>query len=251
MAILLDDIDIDNLDENPKAETPKVEEARDEWDDVSDGAVEEKEEEAKSEESVPDVPKPKPERAKDTKKSAGEKSKIDSKLRSPICVIMGHVDTGKTKLLDKIRRTNIQEGEAGGITQQIGATYFPVDTLKKMTGYFAQKYKLEYKLPGLLIIDTPGHASFTNLRSRGSSLCDIAILVVDIMHGIEQQTVESIEMLRAKKSYFIIALNKIDRIADWKPMPNQPFEVTFKQQSQHCKDNFKKRLDIAIMEFAE
>lgn len=172
-------------------------------------------------------------------------------LRSPICCIMGHVDTGKTKLLDNIRRTKVQDGEAGGITQQIGATFFPVEAIKQKTARLAETMKLEYRLPGLLVIDTPGHESFTNLRTRGSSLCDIAILVVDIMHGLEPQTLESLRLLRQKKAPFVVALNKIDRCYGWKTMPDMPVQEALKHQNEHVIREFEDRTKQIMVEFAE
>jgi len=121
-------------------------------------------------------------------------------IRAPIACILGHIDHGKTSLLDYVRGTVVQQREAAGITQHIGASYFPTkdikEFLKKSKQAFAEK---DIKLPGLLIIDTPGHAAFLNLRKRGGAVADIAILVIDVMAGTMPITWNLFEFLGIKK----------------------------------------------------
>jgi translation initiation factor 5B len=179
------------------------------------------------------------------------KARSKDELRSPIACVLGHVDTGKTSLLDKIRQTNVQAGEAGGITQQIGATYFPSEAIRSKTAVVNKSGEFEVKVPGLLVIDTPGHESFSNLRSRGSSLCNIAILVVDIMHGLEPQTLESMKLLRDRRTPFLVALNKIDRMYGWTPIPNNGFVDSFNHQNRGCQSEFEDRLEKTKLAFAE
>ncbi|WVW83363.1 hypothetical protein I302_105382 [Kwoniella bestiolae CBS 10118] len=187
------------------------------------------------------------EKRKQAAQAAGNKED----LRSPICCILGHVDHGKTKLLDQIRQTSVAEGEAGGITQQIGATFFPKSAIVEKTAVVNPENATDVKIPGLLIIDTPGHESFSNLRTRGSSLCNIAILVVDITQGLEPQTIESINLLKKGRTPFIVALNKIDRMYGWEPKKNAGFRETLNSQKAFVKSEFEDRVKAAKLAFAE
>ena len=152
-------------------------------------------------------------------------------IRSPICTVMGHVDHGKSSVLDKIRGTAIVKSEAGAITQAIGASIVPLDTIKNICGDLLKKLNINFTIPGLLFKDTPGHAAFTNLRRRGGNLADIAILVIDINQGVQPQTLESIDILKQYKTPFLVALNKIDAINGWQTK-TMPLLQSISQQSQ-------------------
>jgi translation initiation factor 5B len=160
------------------------------------------------------------------------------------------VDSGKTSLLDDLRKTNVQVREAGGMTQHIGASFFPVETLKQLIGPYMANFKTGIEIPGLLIVDTPGHEAFTNLRRRGGSVADIAILVVDALRGFEAQTYECIEILKARKTPFIVAVNKIDRIPGWKPQQNTPFMKSYAAQSSFVQDELNNRLYQVMGDFS-
>jgi translation initiation factor 5B len=175
------------------------------------------------------------------KSKKGSKAKVnpDSNIRTPIVVVMGHVDHGKTSLLDKIRGTAVVDIEAGAITQHIGATEVPLTVIQDFCG---AHFGAEIQVPGLLFIDTPGHHAFTSLRSRGGSLADLAVLIVDVNEGFQPQTIESLGILKRYKTPFVVAANKIDRIAGWRPSANSSFAKTLKNQNERVVEELDTRL---------
>jgi len=157
--------------------------------------------------------------------------------------VLGHVDSGKTSLLDRIRGTGVQEREAGGITQHIGASFLPADIIQKRCGLLYEKLgKSETKIPGVLVIDTPGHEVFTNLRTRGGSAADIAILVVDVNRGFQPQTNESLKILQSRKVPFVVALNKVDQISGWKTTDTAYITQAIKEQPQSIQTDLDQKI---------
>lgn len=165
-------------------------------------------------------------------------------IRQPIVTVVGHVDHGKTSILDCLRESCIQEGEAGGITQKISFTLYPMEQLKSAC-YLIDKSGIKLQIPGFLLIDTPGHAAFTNLRKRGGSLADLAVLVIDINEGIKPQTAEVIQILKHNKTPFIIALNKIDNISGWIKQ-DKDLKKSIESQPQNVKQVFDEKYMILI-----
>ena len=185
------------------------------------------------EEEIEDLP--------EEKSEEGEEEEIDpdAPLRQPIVAVLGHVDHGKTSLLDYVRGTTVVKREAGAITQHIGATEVPFETVSKICGPLLKEGSTT--LPGLLFIDTPGHHSFTTLRSRGGALADLAVLVVDITEGFKPQTIESINILKQQQTPFILALNKIDKLPSWRSRQGS-FLANSANQSSIAKQNFQTRM---------
>ncbi len=160
------------------------------------------------------------------------------KIRTPIVCVMGHVDHGKTSLLDRIRGSSVVSSEVGAITQHIGATIVPIEAIQRMSGTMG---KMPVSIPGLLFIDTPGHHAFTTLRARGGALADMAILVVDINQGFQPQTVEALQILRNCRTPFVIAATKIDRIHGWRVNENESFLSSFAKQNERVKTDVENK----------
>ena len=163
-----------------------------------------------------------------------------SALRTPIVAVLGHVDHGKTSLLDKIRGSAVSEGEAGAITQHIGSTAVPLSVISDIAGELVNPD--DFDLPGLLFIDTPGHHSFSTLRSRGGALADIAVLVVDVNDGFQPQTHEAIDILKRTATPFIVAANKIDTVPGWNPEGGRPSKVAIEAQSDRVESDLNDNL---------
>lgn len=172
-------------------------------------------------------------------------------VRSPLVAVVGHVDHGKSSILDSIRGSSIVKSEAGAITQAIGASIIPIETIRKVCGKLLDSMKTNFTIPGLLFIDTPGHAAFTSLRKRGGNLADIAILVVDINEGFKPQTIEAIDILRSFKTPFVIAANKIDLIAGWESHSDQGLLKNISMQKPDVQQKFETKMYELIAKFYE
>lgn len=175
---------------------------------------------------------------------------MERKLRQPIVCVLGHVDTGKTSLLDKIRGSAVALREVGNMTQHIGASFFPLETLKEICGPLGNAIGKRIGITGILVIDTPGHNVFMNLRRRGGSVADIAILVIDVAKGFEAQTHESLSILKSRKTPFIVAVNKIDTVPGWVENPNVSFLESYNKQDASVRRSLDEMLYVIMGTFS-
>jgi len=173
------------------------------------------------------------------------------KIRSPILVLLGHVDHGKTSLVDKVRGTAIAKGEPGAITQYISASYVPLEVIRSICGHLLEQMNIELDLPGLLWIDCPGHEAFTTLRKRGGAIADLAILVVDVNEGFKPQTDESLNYLKQFKTPFVVAATKIDRMLGWIPKHDKCFLDSFQEQTPRTQDELEDKVYKLISQLTE
>ncbi|OYT41376.1 MAG: translation initiation factor IF-2, partial [Candidatus Aenigmarchaeota archaeon ex4484_224] len=176
---------------------------------------------------------------------------IEMEIRSPIISTLGHVDHGKTTLIDKIRGTSVAKSEPGSITQHVGASFIPLKTIEKICGDLLEKFKIKLEVPGLLFIDTPGHRAFTSLRKRGGSIADLAILVIDINEGFQEQTDESLFILKEFKVPFVVAATKIDKIYGWKDQKTNSFLESISKQNEFVKEELDKKIYFLISQLME
>lgn len=174
---------------------------------------------------------------------------MDKSYRSPICSILGHVDAGKTLFLDRLRSTSVQAGEPGGITQKIGVTYLSRPTLQNLVG--VTKNGSTFEVPGIMFVDTPGHSCFTAQRMVGVEISDLVIIVLDIFKGLEQQTIESINLLRKSNTPCIIIANKIDRILNWKSHDCRNIREAYRNQEEHTQQHYNEYINRIIGQCAE
>lgn len=176
-------------------------------------------------------------------------------IRSPIITTLGHVDHGKTTLLDKVRGTAVQRHEAKGLTQHIGSSWFPIeiiyDIIKDLAKKKEEDFKKKLQVPGLLFIDTPGHEAFMNLRRRGSSISDLAILVIDVNSGPQTQTYESLQLLKETQTPFVISANKIDKLPGWESKKNTTFKKSYEEQIPTAKSSLRRSLDEIMIGLSE
>ncbi len=182
---------------------------------------------------------------------------LEKRLRSPISVVLGHIDTGKTTLLDRIRNVgreverSVAARESGGITQHIGASFLPRETIETIAKDLLASFKIKLTIPGILCVDTPGHAAFLNLRARGSSVADIAILVVDVRSGFQAQTYESMRLLKDRKTPFLVAANKLDLVPGWRSEGFGSFLGSVDSQENAVQNELDQRLYELIGELAQ